>query len=146
MPGLYKLYVLVVLRADGGTALPGDQKRSALPGSSQRIPSPRYDHIQQHLGGMALHGRLAWNGWQGVRRQAKAKVGKGSIRQTFHHEVLAVLASSWLLAQIVPFFSDLVNVLGSTFTPTIAFMTPMFLYLLLVRVQDRACQSSNWMR
>ncbi|CAE7491525.1 mtr [Symbiodinium necroappetens] len=54
----------------------------------------------------------------------------------WHYMVLAVLASSWLLAQIVPFFSDLVNVLGSTFTPTIAFMTPMFLYLLLVRVQD----------
>jgi len=54
----------------------------------------------------------------------------------WHYMVLAVLASSWLLAQIVPFFSDLVNLLGSTFTPTIAFMTPMFLYLLLARVQD----------
>ena len=48
-----------------------------------------------------------------------------------------MVASSWLLAQIVPFFSDFVNLLGSTFTPVIAFMTPMILYLLLVHKKDR---------
>ena len=94
---------------------------------------------------MALHGSLAWNAGSvcGGRLRSENLV---YIRQRpfiTNFEVLAVLASSWLLAQIVPFFSDLVNLLGSTFTPTIAFMTPMFLYLLLARVQDRLCQSST---
>lgn len=52
------------------------------------------------------------------------------------HEVMVVVAASWFLAQIVPFFSDFVTLLGATVTPVIAFIIPILLYRLCAQAND----------
>ena len=46
------------------------------------------------------------------------------------------MSFSWFLAQIVPFFADLVSLLGATLTPLIAFIIPLLLYCLCVQTND----------
>lgn len=41
---------------------------------------------------------------------------------------LMVLASSWLTAQVVPFFSDMVSLLGACLTPALCWVLPVFLF------------------
>mmetsp|Transcript_130668 Transcript_130668/g.279392 ORF Transcript_130668/g.279392 Transcript_130668/m.279392 type:complete len:490 (+) Transcript_130668:77-1546(+) len=43
--------------------------------------------------------------------------------------VLVVVSVSWLFAQVVPFFSDLVDLLGASFTPVGCYMIPILFYL-----------------
>mmetsp|Transcript_42205 Transcript_42205/g.78517 ORF Transcript_42205/g.78517 Transcript_42205/m.78517 type:complete len:464 (+) Transcript_42205:100-1491(+) len=68
--------------------------------------------------------------------QKRAVIESGASWSAWYCMVSAVVASSWFLAQIVPFFDDLVNLLGATFTPVVAFMVPITLYLLCVQKQD----------
>lgn len=50
--------------------------------------------------------------------------------------VLLIVSFSWFLAQIVPFFADLVSLLGATLTPLIAFIIPLLLYCLCVQTNE----------
>jgi amino acid permease len=42
--------------------------------------------------------------------------------------ILFILACSYLIAQIVPFFVDLIDLLGASFMPVVCFMIPMAMY------------------
>lgn len=50
--------------------------------------------------------------------------------------VVVVMGGAWLLANIVPFFSALVDLLGSTLTPVSCFIMPILLYIRWTMDQD----------
>lgn len=47
---------------------------------------------------------------------------------TYNVIAVAVVTASWLLSQIVPFFSDLVDLIGASLTPLLMWMVPILLY------------------
>ncbi|CAJ1424122.1 unnamed protein product [Effrenium voratum] len=68
--------------------------------------------------------------------QERQVISNGNTWSAWYCIVILIVSSSWLLAQIVPFFSDLVNLLGATLTPLVAFIVPILLYQLSIRIKD----------
>jgi len=50
-------------------------------------------------------------------------------RRPWYLTVLAVVSLAWLVAQLVPFFEDLVNLMGAVLVPLGCFMLPILFYL-----------------
>lgn len=63
-------------------------------------------------------------------------ISSGKTWTMWYAIVMVVVAASWFLAQIVPFFSDFVTLLGATVTPVIAFIIPILLYRLCAQAND----------
>eukprot|EP00490_Sorites_sp_Unknown_P018152 CAMPEP_0114642516 /NCGR_PEP_ID=MMETSP0191-20121206/2867_1 /TAXON_ID=126664 /ORGANISM="Sorites sp." /LENGTH=190 /DNA_ID=CAMNT_0001854699 /DNA_START=379 /DNA_END=948 /DNA_ORIENTATION=+ len=63
-------------------------------------------------------------------------IANGDTWLAWYCMMLLIVAASWFLAQIVPFFSDFVSLLGATLTPLIAFIVPLMLYGLCIHTSD----------
>lgn len=49
---------------------------------------------------------------------------------------VCTIAVSWLVSQVIPFFSDLVDLLGASLTPITCWVVPIWLYLRCVKDKD----------